>query len=813
MTDAWTLTYEGADPASEGLREALCTLGNGYMATRGAAPESAAGEVHYPGTYVAGLYNRLSSEVDGHEVENESLVNVPSWLPVTFRVDDGPWFSMAEVDVLSHRLVLDLARGVLTRATRFRDVEGRTTTLTQRRFVHMGLPHLAALETTLGAEDWAGTVTVRAGVDGTVRNTGVARYRRLADRHLDPFRTQEVAGDTVLLVATTTQSHVRVAVAARTRVHRDGARVEAARRFVQEPGWVGHDLTVDLAVGERATVEKVVTLYTSRDRAISDPAVEATDWLTRVDGFDGLLTGHAQAWARLWRRFCLEMPGDPEALRVLRLHVFHVLATVSPNTVDLDVGVPARGWHGEAYRGHVLWDELFVFPLLTLRLPELSRSLLLYRYRRLPWARRLAADAGYAGAMYPWQSGSDGREENQTLHLNPLSGRWVPDVTHRQRHIGAAVAYNVWQYYQATADHEFLTDYGAEVLLDVARFWSSLATYDAARDRYVIRGVVGPDEFHTAYAGAETPGIDNNAYTNVMAVWVLRRARQALGLLSEPRRTELRERLGLDDDELARWEVLTRRMFVPFHDGVLSQFEGYEALAEFDWEAARARYGAIHRLDRLLEAEGDDPNRYKLSKQADVLMLFYLLSADELGSLLAGLGYAVDHETIPRTVEYYLARTSHGSTLSAVVHAWVLARAHREEALAYFQHALASDVNDIQGGTTAEGVHLAAMAGSVDLVQRCFSGLETRGDTLWLSPYWPESLPPLEFTLDYRGHPLTLRLSGERVQVTAGVGMTTAVRVGCHGEVVALHPGETVEFPPAGSPQLAQSSSRSADDG
>jgi trehalose/maltose hydrolase-like predicted phosphorylase len=281
--------------------------------------------------------------------------------------------------------------------------------------------------------------------------------------------------------------------------------------------------------------------------------------------------------------------------------------------------------------------------------------------------------------MYPWQSGSNGREEAQVVHLNPLSGRWLPDASHLQRHINSAIAYNVWQYYQATGDIDFMVNYGAEMIFEISRFWASIARYDPALDRYEILGVMGPDEYHEGYLGAVAPGLDNNTYTNVMAVWVLCRALELIDLLPEPRRSELCESLSLDDTELAHWEDVSRKMRLVFHgDGVISQFEGYEDLAELDWEAYRARHGDISRLDRILESEDDTPNAYKASKQADVLMLLYLLSTDELRSIFERLGYAFEPDAIPRTIDYYLRRTSHGSTLSRVVHAWVLARSDRE---------------------------------------------------------------------------------------------------------------------------------------
>ena len=380
------------------------------------------------------------------------------------------------------------------------------------------------------------------------------------------------------------------------------------------------------------------------------------------------------------------------------------------------------------------------------------------------------------------------------MHLNPRSGRWSPDASALAHHIGLAVAYNVWQFYQATADLAYLIDYGAEMLIEIARFWVSRAQYDDDRERYVIRGVIGPDEFHSGYPDAPHKGIDNNAYTNVMAVWVILRALDALELLPTPNRLDIMEKLGVGRAEFAKWRIVTRRMFVPFHDGVISQFEGYERLAELDWDAYRKQYRDIHRLDRILEAEGDDINRYKASKQADVLMLFYLLSSSELSDVLQGLGYRLETAQIPRMVEYYIARTSHGSTLSAVVHSWVLARANRDRAMEFFRQVLSSDVDDIQGGTTSEGIHLAAMTGSVDLVQRCFTGLEFRRDRIVLSPSWPESLGSLGFPIHYRGMHLHLRVSGRGAEISVDPRDVPPVEIECRGRVRLLTPGSTLRL-------------------
>lgn len=802
MSD-WVLAYDGFDPAREGLREALCTLGNGYFATRGAAPESRADGIHYPGTYGAGCWDRLRDEVAGQAVDNESMVNLPNWLALTIAVNEGDWLDLAAVEVLSQRLELDLRNGVLTRLLHLRDGQGRLTRLTQRRFVHMQRAHLAGLETTVTAENWSGVLRIRSGIDGTVQNTGVDRYRTLASDHLLPNSAGSVGDDTMLLTVTTTQSRVRIAVGARTRVWCAGELRAVPRQVRAEPRLVEEEMEVAVTAGQQVRVEKVIALHTGRDWAVSEPGEAVTTALGRAAGFAALLEEHSMAWAHVWERFHTSLEHGhqvgPQASLTVRLYLFHLLQTLSLHTLEADAGVPARGLHGEAYRGHIFWDELFVLPVLTLRTPALTRALISYRYRRLPAARDAAAACGLTGALYPWQSGSDGREVSQLIHLNPLSGRWLPDVSQLQRHAGLAVAFTAWQYFEATGDLAFLEEEGAEMILEIARYWAALATHDPVLDRFVIRGVMGPDEFHTGYPGAEDAGVDNNAYTNVMAVWVLRRALDVLEALPVRRRAELTESLGLRPSEVELWQEMIHRMFVPFHQGVISQFEGYEHLEELDWEGYRRRYSNIQRLDRILEAEGRSVNGYQASKQPDVLMLFYLLSADELREVLGDLGYRLEPAMIPDTIEYYLRRTSHGSTLSALVHSWVLARAHRDQSLEYFKLLLESDVADVQGGTTAEGIHLAAMAGSVDLLQRCFTGLETRGGVLRFNPQWPGPLGTFTCRLRFRGNDIMVRISSTHLRVTAVAGDVAEIQVGCHDQWLPLQPGGSVEFAlPAG---------------
>lgn len=792
----WSLVYEGFDPKHQPLREALCTLGNGGFATRGAAEECQADEeIHYPGTYLAGGYNRLDSQVAGRTITNEDLVNFPNWLLLKFRPEDGDWFNLMAVEILDYRQELDMKRGILNRRVRFRDHQGRESTVTSRRIVHMGDRHLAGIEYAITAENWSGRMQVRSALDGSVINAGVARYRDLNSTHLEILDMNESASDTVFLLVQTSQSRIEMGQAARTRVYGD-EEIYAAQRTFHDGSMIGQELSCDIDEGQTLTVEKIVALYSSRDKAITESSYEAQQALKRCKRFSTLLPSHARAWKSLWRKCDVRMRSHNSEQMMLRLHIFHLLQTVSPNSIGLDFGVPARGWHGEAYRGHIFWDELYIFPFYTYRVPDITRNLLLYRYRRLNMARRLAREEGFEGAMYPWQSGSNGREETQVMHLNPRSGTWGPDSSRFQRHVNIAIAYNTWQYYMVTDDKEFIAAHGAEMIVEIARFWASIASYNKKTKRYEIHGVMGPDEYHEKYPGADKPGLNNNAYTNVMAVWVLERALQVLDMLMAEARRELKEKLKLRSEETKRWIDITYKMTIPFQDGgIINQFDGYEDLEEFDWHGYRKKYGNIERLDRVLKAEGDSPDRYKASKQADVCMLFYLLPEAELRRIFNQLGYEFDDDLIRRNIDYYMQRTSHGSTLSKVVHASVLDRIDRSTAWAMFRDALESDVSDAQGGTTPEGIHLGAMAGTVDIILRHYAEIDTSGDVISFNPRLPEHLHGLHLRLRHHKQWYEVDIDDDKFTLSIDENGPEPVMVNVAGEILELRTGGSYEFP------------------
>ncbi|MFW6139675.1 MAG: HAD-IA family hydrolase, partial [Spirochaetota bacterium] len=742
IEDSWRLTYYGFEPDSEKLRETLTTVGNGYFGTRGCFEGERADEVvHYPGTYIAGVYNRLPSVVYRKTIYNNDLVNCPNWLLIEVKIGDSDYMHLMDMEILSYRHTLNMKDGVMSRALAAKDQQGRITEIESYRMACMHNPHYGAVKYRITPQNYSEKLTFRSTLDGTVINYGVARYRELNSKHLAPISVGRQNGEIYLHVETTTRNTVIFMSAKNTLYHQD-IPLNVNKKISRHSGIISEEFTVDARKGHTYTLQKLVSIYTSNDRDTDDPEGASGTALARAGTFEKMLGEHKKAWHMLWEKADFHIEGDRFSQRTTRLHIFHLLATASIHNKMIDAGMPARGLHGEAYRGHIFWDEIYIFPFYNLHFPEIAKALLMYRYRRLDAAREYARENGYQGAMFPWQSANTGDEETQVIHFNPLSGRWDPDLSRLQRHVSIAIAYNVWEYFYCTNDLEFLHNYGAEIMIKIARFWSSIAQYDENDSRYHISNVMGPDEFHEKYPDSEEGGLKDNAYTNIMVCWLMHKTIETVEHLPGNTIKEISEKTGFQLDEILRWRDIVEHMNVEItEEGVLCQFAGYMELQELDFDRYREKYGNIRRMDRILKAEGDSPDRYKVSKQADVLMLFYLLSPGQVKHILEIMGYRIGDELefMEKNYEFYEKRTTHGSTLSYIVHSAILKylKTHKIHMWERFLKALESDIYDTQGGTTTEGIHCGVMGGTIDTIMKGFAGINLFKDYILLDPSLP----------------------------------------------------------------------------
>jgi trehalose/maltose hydrolase-like predicted phosphorylase len=769
--NTWKLSYNKFNPEEESLREALCTLGNGYFGTRGAVAESQASKVHYPGTYIAGVYNTLPTEIAKRTIYNEDFVNCPNWLMLHFRINDNEWLNRRNVKILSWKVELNLRKGMLSRRVRWQDRKGRISLIETHRIVSMAHPHCGALRFSIIPENYNGKVTIRSGIDGLIINAGVERYKKLSSKHLQPCSLGTFGPDGVYLQMQTNQSKIEITEALRTLVYRGHKQIKPDMKIITHGRQrIISEFTLNVKKGMKCSVEKLISIYTSRDHGVADNCALAQETINQIENFDAIYRPHQAKWKALWKRFDVEVDGDNFVQLVLRLHAFHLIQSASTYNEDIDAGMPARGLHGEAYRGHVFWDEMYVFPFYNLHAPEITRALLMYRYRRLVAAKEYAQQHGYRGAMYPWQSASRGDETTQIIHLNPMSNEWGPDYSSLQRHVSIAVAHNIWNYFTTTGDRGFMDRFGAEMMLEIAHFWSSAATYNDKRRRYEIEGVMGPDEFHEKYPGHNKGGLKNNAYTNVLAVWVIDKALHILDhMLIDEDRNALLFKTEISEEEIERWRHITKKMFVPMSkNGIIHQFEGYMRLKELDWDDYRRKYDNIHRVDRILKAEGLSPDSYKVAKQADVVMMFYVLSYKELKDIFRRLGYSFTKESMGKNFDYYAQRTSHGSTLSMVVHAYVAnIIGDKKLGMNYLIKSLESDIYDTQGGTTQEGIHAGVMASSINLFLHNFAGLQILDDGISIEPRLPKAWKKIKFHVRFRNIWFHVDLSKDKVRIIA----------------------------------------------
>jgi trehalose/maltose hydrolase-like predicted phosphorylase len=743
---AWVLAKQGYDPVREEIYEARFAISNGFLGVRGGRAVSHGSRWVEPHrTYIAGLF-----EIPGPEHPIPELVAAPGWLQVRI-ITAGGLLVHHPSEVSSHNTILDMRRGVLLTGSRLADhpsvaVRARTLRCVSLRERAMGL-HVVNLEIEAGELE----LTLEASFEGL----GVGLLSECLEQDLGIWRTR--------------YSGKRLALAAASSLQIDGSEIAPHR-----PGpfvWSWHWKT---RPGQIVNLVRLIAVARG-DTHDADPGQVASGNLgaARRLGWQKVVQEHEEAWAERWQRSHFEIEGDPAAERALRFAMYHLNSAANP--ADERVSIGARGLTGEDYHGHVFWDtEIYLLPFFILTWPEAARALLMYRFRTIDGARAKAAVMGWRGAMYAWESADTGAESTPQQVVLP-DGHIVDILCGKQeQHITADVAYAVWQYWEATRDEQFLLDAGAEIILETGRFWSSRAQPEP--DGYChIRGVIGPDEYHEQ--------IDDNAFTNVMARWNIRRALDVAAMLRErwpDHWVGLSSRLGLTDGEIAHWRTVAHTMATGWNPqtGLFEQFAGFFGLDDIDLSAYEGRSVP---MDCVLGRERTQ--RTKVIKQADVVALLGLLPEEFPGDSAAA------------NFRYYEPRCCHGSSLSGAMHALVAARlGYSDIALRYFQDAAAIDLADTHT-TIAGGLHVAALGGTWLTAVLGFGGLSLRSDGIAFDPKLPASWRNLGFGIEWRGHRLKIRIDAQDrlFQATLETGDSMALLV--NGRQHELCPDRTTLCP------------------
>jgi beta-phosphoglucomutase len=717
----WTLTETQFNPDYLHSHETIFTIGNGYLGTRGTFEEG------YPRALSATLINGVYDDVP---VVYTELVNCPDWLPLVIIIE-GDRLRLDQGTILKYNRQLDLHHGVLSRDLRWCSHSGKTIDIHFQRFASLADQHIVGQRCQLTPVNFDGLIEIQASINSYSENKGFNHWEGL---------DQGKITEGFWLHTRTRNTRIDVGMATKVTILGTDAELE----INTTPGYPSLNAIAHGKIHQTITIEKIVSIFTSNE--VEEPVTAAKEKLVNLPDYITLIDANAQAWDEVWQQSDILIEGDITAAFAVRYNLFQLLIA-APRYND-QVSIPAKTLSGFGYHGHIFWDtEIFILPFFTFTQPNLARNLLTYRYHTLDGARRKAAHYGYQGAMFAWESAVTGDEVTPRWSLR--SDFYAEDIRiwcrDREIHISADIAYAIWYYWQVTGDDQWLRDYGAEIILDTAIFWSSRVEFNPQLECYEIRGIIGADEYHEL--------VHNNCLTNRMVQWHLEKALIIYNWLHStfPEvAAKLEYKLQITSELLSHWREIITKMLILHNPetSLIEQCEGFFQLDDIDLAAYEPREKSIQTILGM-----EETNQAQVIKQPDVLMLLYLMreSAD----------FPYNQQTLQVNWDYYAPRTdiSYGSSLGPAIHAILASDLGKlQEAYECFMQAAMVDLED-KRGNTHDGIHGASAGGIWQAVVFGFGGIQFRENVPVVHPHLPPTWTRLKFKLHWRGkwHEFDLR--------------------------------------------------------
>ena len=750
----WEIIQTGFDPKQNLSKETLFSVGNGYMAARAYMDEPYEADCNttHRGTYMAGIFNDLPDQKGIYD-----MVNTPCFFECEV-ILNGEAVRVTPDNTDGFTRTLNMKEGTYTRSFVCTARDGKKTQFKSVRFTSLDDVHLAAQRIEVTPLNWSGKIELHPGIHGKTFNFKFIGKTEISSPekvfHLRALENRALDGENAaLLHVETTCTKMRIAYVSRFKIS------GAAGVFSSDGLSQKFVCKINAAEGAPVVLEKVIAVYTSRDGADEKAAALAALDPAFAKGFDGLLAGHRAAWAKKWEQIDVLIDGPDMDQQAVRFNMFQLIQSNAEN--DPRVNIPPRGLFGERYRGNAFWDtETYMLPFFELTNPKAAANLIEYRYHGLDGARAKAKKYLFKGAMFPWMSCHDGMEQCPGT-----------EFTFYEIHVTCDVAHGVTHYWQTTGDDEFIVKYGAEILIETARFWVSRTSWSRRKQKYVIMHAIGPDEF----CGRN----GNNTFTNMMVVENFKGALRAIELLRQKGAwSALKTKLGFDEAETEKWNDIIKKMYVNYwpEEKLYLQDDDFDDLPELDVMPYRAMGGA---------GQESIPHScwemHKVVKQADVILLMYLL-ADKF----------TDEEK-QAAWDYYENRTLHSSSLSYAVYSIMAAELGIEKtAVDYYRRSARLDIDDTHNNT-GHGLHTPAGGGSWQVLIGGFGGLRILEDRMLLKPKLPSIWNGLKFKILYKGWNLAIdiRKTGTVVHVS-GSGFSGA-KLDLNGKIVELKNGAEIK--------------------
>jgi len=757
--DAWCIRETSFDTETHFLDETLFALGNGYIGLRGSHEEGYSGPAgtSLDGTYLNGFYEseaiHYPEAAFGLAKTNQFMLNVPNGKGIGLWIEDER-FDLLQGTVESYERSLDFRTGVLLRTVQWKSKKGRRVAIASRRLVCFERKHLFAIEYTVTPLNFFGRVCLVSTLDGAVKNLEAGDDPRIGSAVSGPalhLVDSEQEEHFSALLQRTGNSGFSLLSATATELTHEGPHnlrlLKNGQRLEQS-----YEMQVD--EGKSVRLCKFGTYFSSRDYPAKELLSRSKEALAqaKAGGFEALVDEQRAHLSDFWQQADVEIAGDDALQQGIHFNQFHLLQSVGR---DGKTNIAAKGVTGEGYEGHYFWDtEIYIFPFFLYSKPEIAKKLLEYRYSGLGQARERARQMSHAkGALYPWR----------TIAGEECSA-YFPAGT-AQYHINADIAYSIKLYYEATDDEDYLLRFGAEIVMETARIWTGIGSYDREA-RFCINQVTGPDEY--------TALVNNNYYTNAMAKMHLNFAAAIAERLRELHPTQFARialAMELDGAEPAEWRRAALAMHLPYDEALRIHAQDDSFLSKKRWDFAAT---PKENYPLLLNYHPMVIYRHQVCKQADVVLALLLLSDQ----------FSLDDKR--RDYDYYEPLTTHDSSLSSCIYSIIASEVgYHEQAYDFFMETARLDLDDTHGNTHY-GVHTAAMAGTWMGVAYGFAGMRVLDGHVRFAPTLPKQWQHYSFKIHIKGGLLEVRVEPEHTEyrLLRGAGLA----LNHHGVALALSP-------------------------
>ena len=722
-----------------GKTEAIFALGNGYIGLRSANEERYLNEKR--DLFISGTFNKANKN------EVTELPNVADVTEIEIFIN-GKHLMLNASNNKEYVKYLNLKTGELNRTFVYLDEEGNEYSLKFNRFVAQDRLHVIVNRVEITPLSKTANIRFISGINGQVTNTG--------SQHFNEGEKRVYEYKYIQMLQETSESCITFIQNSAHNIYINGDKIEEKPELSIDRRKVTISNNYDLTQGQTLVIEKFSNIYTTRDTTSENLTIEqirdaSLDEIKEISNmsYEILFNSNKEVWSSYWNDQNIVIEGNDYDQLAIRFAQYH-LKVMTPSH-DNRCGIAAKGLSGEGYKGHSFWDtEIFILPFYTYSKPEIARKLLEYRYLSIGGARKKAKDNGYEGAMYPWESAwlEDGEVTPVWGAVDIVTGKstkiWSGFI---EQHITSDITFAIWQYYMVTNDEDFMEKYGYEIMFDTAIFWTSRLEWDEIKQRYHINEVIGPDEYKEH--------VDNDAFTNWLAYWTIETAINYYNKLKESDSEVIRKlesKLSLQN-AMENWTTKLPKIYLPEPrdlDNVIPQNDTFLSLEDIDL----TKYKNQEHIGSMFKDYNlDQVNKIQVVKQADVVMLLYLLE------------HKFSKEVKKANYDYYEKRTLHDSSLSLSTHS-ILASDIDEKDLAYklFQEATKIDLGENMK-TSDHGIHAASLGGLWQIVVNGFGGVRMVGGNLRINPKLPENWSRLSFSFMWKGNKLDIELTKEGIKI------------------------------------------------